>query len=229
MPFLEGLAISFGGNLLSGLFGGRGGGAPRETPSERLLRETSAKAMQRGMEQIEYLTPLFRNIAEEDIRRYKEAYDAYRTAVSRLTEVLGQPFYPELRERLGELEKRQQQTTESLLRGGVNPAVAEALGRIQAERAYYDIKERMRLTKLQQQLQALSAIGSLLGYSSAPIGALSAIGEMASSMFGGGAGGLSNVVQSETQRMLAQQQLSAQRQQEWSNLFTTLGMLIAQQ
>jgi len=224
MGFLAGLGMALGSNLLGGLFG-RKRSAPREDPNVALLRELSAKMMKRGLEETEYLIPLLKSEAESERRRYLENYGAYKESVSRLNEMLTQPFLP-VRDTLLRVANTERANTEQLLRAGLSPAMASAIAKSNSEDAYFNTVEQMRQAKLSQQVQATNAIGSLLGYSSAPMTALSALSGLASSLSSGGMGGYSQALGVNMQQRALDEQRRQQNQNFMGQMASMLGGLL---
>jgi hypothetical protein len=225
MAFLEGLAISLGTQFLGNLFGGRGG-RPREDPSVAYLREMSAKMMGRGLEETEQLIPLLKAEAEAEKRRYLESYNAYKEAISRLAETLSSPFLP-LRETLTRVAETERANVERLIGAGLSPAMASAIAKANSEEAYFNTVEQIRQAKLNQQIQATNAIGSLLQYSSAPMTALSALGGLVSSLTSGGMGGYSQAVEANLQQRALEEQLRMQRQRTLAEIASAIGSMYA--
>jgi hypothetical protein len=225
MGFIEGLLITTGANILSGIFGG-GRSRPREDPNVAYLRQLSAKMMGRGLEETEQLIPLLKGEAETEKKRYLENYGAYKEAVSRLTETLSSPFLP-LRETLTRVSETEKANTERLLGAGLSPALASAIAKANSEEAYFNTVEQIRQAKLNQQIQATNAIGSLLQYSSAPMTALSALGGLASSLTSGGMGGYSQALEISQQQRALDEQLRMQRQSMIAQIASAIGSMYA--
>jgi len=225
MAFLEGLAISLGSQLLGGLFGGRKS-APKEDPNIAYLRQLSAQMMGRGLEETEQLIPLLKGEAEAERKRYLENYGAYKEAISRLAETLSTPFLP-LRETLTRVSETERANTERLLGAGLSPAMASAIAKANSEEAYFNTVEQIRQAKLNQQVQATNAIGSLLQYSSAPMTALSALGGLTSSLLGSGVGGYNEAVQANLQQRAIEEQLRQQRQSAIAQIASVIGSMYA--
>ena len=228
MDFFTGLGLSYGANLLGNIFGGifgRRRSAPREDPRVAYLREMTAKMLGRGLEEAEYLIPILRAEAESERKRYLENYGAYKQSVSRLNEMLTQPFLP-VRDTLTRVANTERAMTMQLLRAGLSPALATAVAKINSEKAYMDTVEQMRQTKLAQQVQATNAVGSLLGYSSAPMTALSALSGLASSLSSGGMGGYSQALGVNMQQRALDEQRRQQNQNFMGQMASMLGGLL---
>jgi hypothetical protein len=223
--FLAGLAISFGAQLLSNLFGG-GRSAPREDPNVAYLRQLSAQLMERGLSESEQLIPLLKQEAQAENRRYLENYGAYKEAISRLTETLSTPFLP-LRETMSRIAETERANTEQLMRAGLSPAMASAIAKANSEEAYFNTVEQIRQAKLNQQIQATNAIGSLLQYSSAPMTALSALGSLVSSLTSGGMSGYSQAIEAQQQQRALAEQLRMQRQNMIAQIASAIGSMYA--
>jgi hypothetical protein len=225
MGFIEGLLITTGANILSGIFGGRRS-APREDPNVAYLRQLSANMMGRGLEQTEQLIPLLKSEAEAENKRYLENYGAYKEAISRLTETLSSPFLP-LRETMTRIADTERSNMERLLGAGLSPALASAIAKANSEEAYFNTVEQIRQAKLNQQIQATNAIGSLLQYSSAPMTALSALSGLASSLTSGGMGGYSQALEISQQQRALDEQLRMQRQSLMAQIASAIGSMYA--
>jgi hypothetical protein len=224
---LEGIAINVGSQLLGNLFGGLFGRKkkPQEDPNVAYLRQVMGKAMGLGLEQAQQLIPLFKQEAEAEQRRYLENYGAYKEAVSRLTQALETPFVPNLRETLRDVSQSESAQMSRLVSAGLSPAMAEAIAKAQSEDQYFNAKEKLREAKLNQQIQATNAIGSLLGYSSAPMTALSGLSSLVSGLLSAGTGGYSQALQISEQQKALDAQMKAQRDATMSQLASMLGAM----
>jgi len=228
---LEGIAINFGsqflGNLLGGIFGRRRR-RPQEDPNLVYLRQLMGRAMGRGLEEAEQLIPLLKREAEEERTRYLESYSAYKEAVGNLAKVLETPFLP-VRETLKTAEESERATVGRLVNAGLSPAMAEAIAKANSEEQYFNVREQMRQAKLNQQIQATNAIGSLIGYSSAPMTALSGLSGLVGNLLNTGVGGYSQAVGLSQQQRALEEQIRAQRDAMNAQLASTLGMLFFNQ
>jgi hypothetical protein len=224
---LEGIAINLGtqflGNLFGGLFGRRRR-RPEEDPNLVYLRQLMGRAMGRGLEEAEQLIPLLKREAEEERMRYLENYNAYKEAVGNLAKVLETPFLP-VRETLKTAEESERATIGRLVNAGLSPAMAEAVAKAKSEEQYFNVREQMRQAKLNQQIQATNAIGSLIGYSSAPMTALSGLSGLVGNLLNTGVGGYSQAVGLSQQQRALEEQIRAQRDAMNAQLASTLGML----
>jgi hypothetical protein len=221
---LEGMAIGLGAQWLGNVFGLNRRRTPREDPNVAHLRQLMGRAMGRGLEEAEQLIPLFRREAEDERRRYLESFGAYREAVSRLAKALETPFLP-VRETLRTAEESERANIGRLVSAGLSPAMAEAIAKANAEEQYFNIREQMRQAKLNQQIQATNAIGSLLGYSSAPLSALSGLSGLVGGLLSTGAGGFAQAIGLSQQQRALEEQIRAQREANMGQLASLLGAL----
>ena len=228
---LEGMAVGLGTQFLGSLFGGLFGRRrrpPQEDPNVAFLRQTMGRAIGRGLEEAEQLIPLFRREAEEERMRYLESYNAYKEAVGNLAKVLQTPFLP-VRETLKTAEESERVNIGRLVNAGLSPAMAEAIAKANSEEQYFNVREQMRQAKLNQQIQATNAIGSLIGYSSAPMTALSGLSGLVGNLLNTGVGGYSQAVGLSQQQRALEEQIRAQRDAMNAQLASTLGMLFFNQ
>jgi len=228
MGIIEGIAVGLGtqflGNLFGGIFGRRRRRPPQEDPNLVYLRQMMGKAIGRGLEEAEQLIPLFKRSAEEERTRYLESYNAYKEAVGNLAKVLQTPFLP-VRETLKTAEESERVNFGRLVNAGLSPAMAEAIAKANSEEQYFNVREQMRQAKLNQQIQAANAIGSLIGYSSAPMAALSGLTDLVGSLLNTGVGGYSQAVGLSQQQRALEEQIRAQRDALNAQLASILGML----
>jgi len=221
---LEGMAIGLGTQFLGNLFGLNRPRRPREDPNIVYLRQLMGRAMGRGLEETEQLIPLFKREAEEEKRRYLESYNAYREAVSRLSKALETPFLP-VRDVLKTAEESERATVGRLVSAGLSPAMAEAIAKANAEEQYFNVREQMRQAKVNQQIQAANAIASLIGYSSAPMTALSGLGSLVSGLLGTGTSGFGQAIGLSQQQRALEEQMRTQREANMAQLASVLGAL----
>jgi hypothetical protein len=107
--------------------------------------------------------------------------------------------------------------------------MAEAIAKANSEEQYFNVREQMRQAKLNQQIQATNAIGSLIGYSSAPMTALSGLSGLVGNLLNTGVGGYSQAVGLSQQQRALEEQIRAQRDAMNAQLASTLGMLFFNQ
>jgi len=224
MSILEGMAVGLGTQFLGNLFGFGRPRRPREDPNIAYLRELMGRAMGRGLEEVEQLIPLFRRGVEEERQRYLEAYGAYKEAVGNLAKTLQTPFLP-VRETLRATEESERANIGRLMGAGLSPAMAEAIAKANAEEQYFNVREQMRQAQLNQLIQAVNAIGTLIGYSSAPQTALSGLSGLVGGLLGTGAGGYSQAVGLSQQQRALEEQIRAQREANQAQLATLMGAL----
>jgi hypothetical protein len=226
MAILEGIAVGLGVQALGNLFGFGRRSAPREDPNIAFLRQMSGRMLGRGLEETEQLIPLLKQEAEEEKQRYLQSYNAYKEAVSRLAKVLETPFLP-VRETVKALEQSERANIGRLVGAGLSPALAEAIAKANSEEQYFNVVEQIRQAKLNQQIQAVNAIGSLIGFSSPPMTALSALGGLVSSLTSGGMGGYSQAVEANLQQRALEEQLRMQRQKMLAEIASAIGSMYA--
>jgi len=224
MSILEGIAVGLGAQVLGNLFGLGRPRRPKEDPNVAFLREQTRRALGRGLEEAEQLIPLFKREAEDERRRYLEAFGAYKQAVSRLAEALQTPFLP-VRETMRRVEETERANIGRLIGAGLSSAMAEAIAKANAEEQYFNIREQMRQAQLNQQIQATNAIGSLIGFSSAPMTALSGLSGLVGGLLSGGMGGYSQALQAGIQQRALEEQMRAQREANMAQLASLLGAL----
>jgi len=221
---LEGLAVGLGTQFLGNLFGFGRQRRPREDPNIAYLRQLMGRAMGRGLEETELLIPLFKREAEEEKRRYLESFNAYRDAVANLAKALETPFLP-VRETLKTAEESERANISRLVSAGLSPAMAEAIAKANAEEQYFNVREQMRQAKIAQQIQTANAIGSLIGYSSAPMTALSGLANLAGGLLGTGTSGFAQAVGLSQQQRALEEQIKAQKEAQMAQLASLLGAL----
>jgi hypothetical protein len=178
------------------------------------LMKPMERAMSVGLREAEQLIPLFKQEAAEEKRRYLESYNAYRQAVGALAKALETPFLP-VRETLRTAEEAERTNIGRLINAGLSPAMAEAIAKTKSEEQYFNVREQMRQAKINQQIQAANAIGSLIGFSSAPTTALSGLSGLLGGMLNTGVGGYTQALDAlAKQKALGLQEKALSQQAE---------------